>query len=59
MKRYGIIFIIAATIGIATAAYALPFSTFKATPFPESASLLILGTGLISVANFVRKRRAV
>lgn len=56
MKRYKVFLIIFfTTIGIATAAFALPHTAFIGKPFPESASLLILGSCLICLANFVRR----
>jgi len=60
MRKIGKIFIalvvIGIALGIASVAYAFPFSVIISAPFPESASLLMLGTGMISVANFVRRK---
>ena len=57
MKRYGVFSPILFTIiGIATAAYALPQTAFTGKPFPESVSLLIVGSGLIFIANIVRNK---
>lgn len=55
MGKLRIIVITLVLIGIATVAYAFPFSVIIAVPFPEAASLLMLGTGMIAVANYVRR----
>ena len=55
MRKLRILLVTVIIIGIATVAYAIPITSIIPAPFPESASLLILGCGLIGVANIARK----